>query len=160
MDVTTAFLNGELDEELYMCQPEGYVTEGQEHLVCKLKQNIYGLKQSSRCWNSALDYQRNHCSEKFKSDHRGECFIVVQTMLLRKTLSHELGLVTFNRSIRISLKLKYHLHVLPTAFRSLDNSTNSQTPFLRSDSISLSIVFFHLPFSRLAIASATVSGSF
>ena len=51
MDVTTAFLNGELSDEVYMRQPEGFVTAGQEHLVCKLKQNIYGLKQSPRCWN-------------------------------------------------------------------------------------------------------------
>ena len=38
-----------------MKQPEGFVVKGQEHLVCKLKRSIYGLKQSSRCWNSVLD---------------------------------------------------------------------------------------------------------
>ena len=56
MDVTTAFLNGEPKEEVYMKQPEGYVVKGKEGLVCKLKKCIYGLKQSPRCWNSALDY--------------------------------------------------------------------------------------------------------
>ena len=55
MDVTTVFLNGELKEEMCMKQPEGFITKGQEHLVCKLKRSIYGLKQSPRCWNSALD---------------------------------------------------------------------------------------------------------
>lgn len=40
-----------------MKQPKGFLTQGQEHLVCKLKKSIYGLKQSPRCWNSALDSQ-------------------------------------------------------------------------------------------------------
>ena len=57
VDVTTAFLNGKLDEEVYMRQPEGFVATGQEHLVCKLKRSIYGLKQSPRCWNTVLDDQ-------------------------------------------------------------------------------------------------------
>ena len=55
IDVTTAFLNGELQEEVYVKQPEGFVAKSQEGLVCKLKGSIYGLKQLPRCWNSALD---------------------------------------------------------------------------------------------------------
>eukprot|EP00795_Rhopilema_esculentum_P007998 gene7998-biopygen1703 len=51
MDVTTAFLNGDLTEEIYMEQPEGYVIRGKENLVCRLKKSLYGLKQSPRCWN-------------------------------------------------------------------------------------------------------------
>ena len=48
MDVKTAFLNGELDEEIYMAQPVGFEAKGHERKVCHLKRSIYGLKQSSR----------------------------------------------------------------------------------------------------------------
>ena len=54
MEVETGFLNGKLNEEIYMQQPEGYVKPGEEHLVCKLEKSLYGLKQSSRCWNKAF----------------------------------------------------------------------------------------------------------
>lgn len=54
MDVTTAFLNGKLEEDVYMYQPEGYSEPGKEDLVCKLNKSIYGLKQSPRCWNAEL----------------------------------------------------------------------------------------------------------
>ena len=53
-DVVTAFLNGTLEEEIYMQQPEGYIQPGSDHLVCKLKKSLYGLKQSPRCWNTTL----------------------------------------------------------------------------------------------------------
>ena len=42
---------------MYVKQPEGFVVEGQEHLVCKLKKSRYGLKLSPRCWNQTLHTQ-------------------------------------------------------------------------------------------------------
>ena len=44
MDVSSAFLNGDLEEDIYMVQPEGFVEPGKEHLVCRLKKSLYGLK--------------------------------------------------------------------------------------------------------------------
>jgi hypothetical protein len=48
MDGKIAFINGELDEEIYTDQPIGFVAKGKERKVCHLKRSIYGLKQSSR----------------------------------------------------------------------------------------------------------------
>src|SRR6266403_4401661 len=54
MDVKSAFLNGVLDEEIYMEQPPGFITSGAELKVCRLKKSLYGLKQAPRAWNMAF----------------------------------------------------------------------------------------------------------
>jgi hypothetical protein len=55
MDVKTVFLNGDLQESVYMAQPEGFAIEGKEHMGCRLKKSIYGLKQVSRQWYLKFD---------------------------------------------------------------------------------------------------------
>ena len=51
MDIKMAFLNGELDKEIYMEQHVGFIVKGQEDKVYKLWRSLYGLKQASRRWN-------------------------------------------------------------------------------------------------------------
>ncbi|KAL4387066.1 hypothetical protein GQ457_09G030440 [Hibiscus cannabinus] len=55
LDVKSAFLNGELEEDIYVCQPEGFVVPGEEHQVYKLKRALYGLKQAPRAWYYKID---------------------------------------------------------------------------------------------------------
>lgn len=55
LDVKTAFLHGELEEDIYMHQPEGFVVPGKEDYVCLLKRSLYGLKQSPRQWYKRFD---------------------------------------------------------------------------------------------------------
>ena len=71
MDVKTAFLNGDLTEDVYMIQPDGFVEKGREHLVCKLRKSIYGLKQASRQWY--LKFDQVVTSFGFKENVSDQC---------------------------------------------------------------------------------------
>jgi len=86
VDVKTAFLYGELDEELFMEQPEGFIVKGQEHKVFRLKCALYGLKQAALQWWKALDKSMECLGfRRTKSDSRifiltsshGPCIIVI-----------------------------------------------------------------------------------
>ena len=55
MDVKTAFLNGVVEEEVYVEQPLGFETHGREPHVCRLKKSLYDLKQETRTWYAIID---------------------------------------------------------------------------------------------------------
>ncbi|XP_062080009.1 uncharacterized protein LOC133784749 [Humulus lupulus] len=56
LDVKTTFLNGILEEDVYMLQPPGFqVEQGNQKMVCKFKRSLYGLKQSPRQWNKRFN---------------------------------------------------------------------------------------------------------
>ena len=70
LDVKTAFLHGDLDEEIYMEQPEGFKVRGKEQLVCKLKKSLYGLKQAPRQWYRKFDsFMVSRGYSRTSSDH-------------------------------------------------------------------------------------------
>ncbi|KAH9768293.1 Integrase catalytic domain-containing protein [Citrus sinensis] len=71
MDVKTAFLNGDLDEEIYMEQPEGFVLPGNEKKVCKLVKSLYGLKQAPKQWHEKFDSVI--LSHGFKHNNADKC---------------------------------------------------------------------------------------
>ena len=73
-DVETAFLNGKLDQEIYMEQPEGFVKGA--NLVCKLQKSLYGLKQSPRIWNE--DLTRTMSAAGYKQCRSDACVFVRQ----------------------------------------------------------------------------------
>ena len=55
LDVKSAFLNGYIEEDIYVDQPKGFIKEGKENYVLKLRKALYGLKQAPRAWNNKLD---------------------------------------------------------------------------------------------------------
>ncbi|KAG8477010.1 hypothetical protein CXB51_030151 [Gossypium anomalum] len=55
LDVKTVFLHGELEEDIYMQQPEGFIVSEKENYVCLLRKSLYGLKQSPRQWYKRFD---------------------------------------------------------------------------------------------------------
>nr|CAH65740.1 OSIGBa0127D24.3 [Oryza sativa] len=65
------FLHGELEEDIYMEQPEGFVVPGKENLVCRLKKYLYGLKQSPRQWYKRFDSFM--LSQKFRRSNYDSC---------------------------------------------------------------------------------------
>jgi hypothetical protein len=55
MYVKTTFLHGDMEEEIYMKQPEGFVVKGKKELACKINKSLYGLKKSPRIWYQNFD---------------------------------------------------------------------------------------------------------
>ena len=85
LDVKTAFLHGDLEEEIYMQQPEGFEDKRKEDLVCKLKKSLYGLKQAPRQWYKKFDsFMVGHGYQRTAADYcvyfkryPGEKFIIL-----------------------------------------------------------------------------------
>jgi len=69
MDVKSAFLNGDLKEEVYVRQPPGFAVAGEEGRVYRLKKALYGLRQAPRAWNAKLDITLKKMGFKQSAHH-------------------------------------------------------------------------------------------
>jgi transposase InsO family protein len=115
MDVKTAFLHGDLDVPIYMEQPEGFVEAGKEHLVCRLKKSLYGLKQSGRQWYQRMNdvllnmsfyhLEADHCVYVFKDSST----IIILTLYVDDLLliSNSLKKLTqFKERLSVTFQMK------------------------------------------------------
>eukprot|EP00253_Pinus_taeda_P005852 PITA_05852 len=71
MDVKSAFLNGDLEEEVYIEQPDGFILGNDPKLICRLKKALYGLKQASRAWNRTRHHACSGNSWKISGKSKG-----------------------------------------------------------------------------------------
>ena len=70
LDVKTAFLHGDLEEDLYMIQLEGFIVQRQENLVYKLRKSLYDLKQAPRQWYKKFDsFMHKIGFKRYEADH-------------------------------------------------------------------------------------------
>lgn len=77
IDVTTTFLNDELEEEIYMEQHECYIVRGKERKVCRLVKSLYGLKQVPKQWHEKFD--KAMLSNDFKINECDKCVYIKNT---------------------------------------------------------------------------------
>ncbi|WVZ82976.1 hypothetical protein U9M48_030174 [Paspalum notatum var. saurae] len=109
MDVKSAFLNGELKEEVFVKQPPGFVVAGQEHRVLRLRKALYGLRQAPRAWNVKLDESLTRLGfAKCETEHalytrraeRGQLVVGVYVDDLVVTGTSEQDIVAFKEEMK------------------------------------------------------------
>ena len=86
MDVKTAFLNGTVNHDIYVSQPERFIDPDHPNYVCKIKKGLHALKQSARCWNQTLD--NFLVTNGYRRSPAHECIYV-------KTVKRDDGFISF-----------------------------------------------------------------
>jgi hypothetical protein len=114
MDVKSAFLNGDLKEEVYVAQPPGFVISGSENKVLRLRKALYGLRQAPRAWNAKLDdtlvtlgFQRSGAEygiyTRSRADRRLIIGVYVDDLII--TGASEDDIVTFKQEMKLKFQM-------------------------------------------------------
>nr|GEV31655.1 reverse transcriptase domain-containing protein [Tanacetum cinerariifolium] len=102
MDAKKAFLNGDLEEEIYMNQPEGFITPGQEGKVCRLVKSLYGLNQAPKQWHQKFDHTMLESGFKINEcDNNDKMIKSTKDMLKSKFDMKDMGLADVILGIKI-----------------------------------------------------------
>ncbi|GKC86743.1 zinc finger, CCHC-type containing protein [Tanacetum coccineum] len=129
LDVKSAFLNGTLEEEVYVSQPEGYIKKGEANKVYKLSKALYGLKQAPRAWNACLDkylkslgdWELSQEYSGFQEDYEGK-FEMSDLGLL----SYYLGIEVNQQETGITLKQEAYARSILTKTRMIKCNPNKR----------------------------------
>jgi len=113
MDVKLAFLNGVLEEEIYMEQPQGFITTRQETKVCHLRKAIYGLKQASCAWNLQFHGVLVGLGFKQMMNSKVRDFRVQLDRPVRDYIIERRGTTCLDRPVRDWRARMYKVHYLP-----------------------------------------------
>ncbi|GKB57678.1 retrotransposon protein, putative, unclassified [Tanacetum coccineum] len=119
MNVKTAFLNGNLREEVYVSQPDGFVDKDKPNHVYKLKKALYGLKQAPRAWYDMLSSFL--ISQDFSKG------LVDPTLFIRRD----------GKELLLAWPTEKHLHALNRIFRYLRGTVNRELWYSKDSSIAL-----------------------
>jgi hypothetical protein len=107
MDVKNAFLHGDLSEEIYMEQPQGFMQDSS--LVCRLKKSLYGLKQALRAWYAKMEsYLLSHNFVHCKSDPNVYMLRMVDSLLLLVLYVDDLLITGCSTSVIVAVKRILH----------------------------------------------------
>jgi len=116
VDISSAFLNGKLEEEVYMCQPPGFVQKGNNY-VWHLLKSLYGLKQAGRCWHKKLNevFEKMGFS-KLLVEHSVWIYCIIIPVFIDDMTIASKSMDSINR-VKEELQANFELHDLgPTSW--------------------------------------------
>nr|GEY22229.1 hypothetical protein [Tanacetum cinerariifolium] len=136
MDVKTAFLNGNLSEEVYVSQPDGFVDQDNHNHVYKLKKGLYGLKQAPRALGIFIN-QSKYAIESLKKYGFESCKLVDTPMVEKSKLDEDKEGKVVDLSHYRGSPTEKHVHAVKRIFRYLRGTVNWGLWYLKDSSVAL-----------------------